>query len=60
MSHYNWFKDWQDGRVQHRGEEYEKIKNSIGERMLQQCIKLYPKMEGKVCLKKKNILNYIG
>ena len=49
MSHYNWFKDWQDGRVQHRGEEYEKIKNSIGERMLQQCIKLYPKMEGKVC-----------
>ncbi|XP_022341666.2 all-trans-retinol 13,14-reductase-like [Crassostrea virginica] len=48
MSHYNWFKDWQDGRVQHRGEEYEKIKNSIGERMLQQCIKLYPKMEGKV------------
>ncbi|XP_052715763.1 all-trans-retinol 13,14-reductase-like [Crassostrea angulata] len=47
-SHYKWFQDWENGRVKHRGEDYESIKTAIGKRMLQQCIKLYPKMEGKV------------
>ncbi|XP_062601490.1 all-trans-retinol 13,14-reductase-like [Saccostrea cucullata] len=47
-SHYKWFKDWEDGRVKHRGEDYEEIKNAIGRRMLEQCTKLYPKMENKV------------
>lgn len=49
-SHYKWFQDWEDGRVKHRGEDYEQIKKSIGEKMLKQCIKLYPKMENNVCV----------
>lgn len=58
-SHYKWFQDWEDGRVKHRGEDYESIKTAIGKRMLQQCIKLYPKMEGKVCLRLIKVLKKI-
>ena len=28
---YEWFKDWEKGRVMHRGEEYEERKKKIGE-----------------------------
>ena len=33
---YEWFEEWKDGRVQHRGEEYEGIKNALGNQLWNQ------------------------
>lgn len=48
LSKYSWFQQWEEGRVKHRGEDYEDLKTIIGKKMLQHCIKLYPNIEGKV------------
>ncbi|XP_061166584.1 all-trans-retinol 13,14-reductase-like [Saccostrea echinata] len=48
LSRYSWFKQWEEGRVKHRGEEYEDLKTIIGKKMLATCTKLYPNIEGKV------------
>ena len=48
LSKYSWFKQWEEGRVKHRGEDYEDLKTVIAKKMLEQCIKLYPNLEGKV------------
>ena len=33
---YEWFQEWKDGRVQHRGEEYQGIKNALGNQLWNQ------------------------
>lgn len=48
LSKYSWFKQWEEGRVKHRGEDYEDLKTVIAKKMLEQCIRLYPNLEGKV------------
>eukprot|EP00105_Crassostrea_gigas_P002156 XP_011414585.1 PREDICTED: putative all-trans-retinol 13,14-reductase [Crassostrea gigas] len=48
LSKYSWFQQWEEGRIKHRGEDYEDLKTIIGKKMLQHCIKLYPNIEGKV------------
>ena len=48
LAHWDWFEQWQDGRLRHRGEDYEGIKNSIGEQMWKVCCHLFPQLDGKV------------
>ena len=48
LARWDWFEQWQDGRLRHRGEEYEGIKNSIGEQMWKVCCQLFPQLDGKV------------
>ena len=48
LARWDWFEQWQDGRLRHRGEEYESIKNSIGEQMWKVCCHLFPQLDGKV------------
>ncbi|KAK6190807.1 hypothetical protein SNE40_002594 [Patella caerulea] len=50
LAKYEWFEQWKDERIKHRGDDYNAIKDRIGERIIQQCIGLYPKMENKVSL----------
>ncbi|BFZ05382.1 hypothetical protein BsWGS_08421 [Bradybaena similaris] len=44
---WDWFKEWKDEKVRHRGDRYEGIKDAIGRQMWQQCVDLYPQLEGK-------------
>ena len=48
LARWDWFEQWQDGRLRHRGEDYEGIKNSIGEQMWKLCCHLFPQLDGKV------------
>ena len=36
MTPYEWFEEWKDGRVQHRGQEYDALKNAIATQMWNQ------------------------
>lgn len=33
---YEWFEEWKEGRVQHRGQDYDSLKNSIGTQLWNQ------------------------
>ncbi|XP_066301934.1 all-trans-retinol 13,14-reductase-like [Branchiostoma lanceolatum] len=44
---YEWFAEWEDGRVKHRGEDYESLKNSLAQKMWRQVCQQYPQLEGK-------------
>lgn len=53
---YHWFERWEDGKVKHRGDDYDGLKNAIGRQMLNQCLQMFPQLEDKVnrgctCLK---------
>mmetsp|Transcript_13587 Transcript_13587/g.27003 ORF Transcript_13587/g.27003 Transcript_13587/m.27003 type:complete len:634 (+) Transcript_13587:46-1947(+) len=41
---YDWFKDWENDRVMHRGEEYEERKKKIGELIWKQTVALFPQL----------------
>ena len=45
LANYEWFSQWDGERVGKRGDNYEEIKNRIGERMWQQTCKLFPQIE---------------
>lgn len=45
---FEWFKEWKNERVMHRGDEYQSLKNEIGRRMWHQILEMYPHLEGKV------------
>jgi len=44
LANYEWFSEWDGARVGKRGDDYEDIKNRIGERMWKQTIKLFPQI----------------
>ena len=48
FANYDWFEEWEDGRVMHRGEEYEKRKKAFGELIWSQTVALFPQLKDKV------------
>ena len=44
---YEWFKEWKDERVMHRGEDYVGLKTAIGRQMWNQVCELFPQLEGR-------------
>ena len=48
FANYNWFKQWEDGRVMHRGKDYEAFKKDIGDLIWKQTMALFPQLQGKV------------
>ncbi|XP_002732825.2 all-trans-retinol 13,14-reductase-like [Saccoglossus kowalevskii] len=48
LANWEWFKKWENERVMKRGEEYDKLKNSIGERAWAQVLRLFPHLKDKV------------
>ena len=51
LARWEWFEKWQNGRLRHRGEDYEGIKDSIGEQMWKVCCHLFPQLDSKVSQK---------
>lgn len=48
MSNWNWFSKWADEPLKRRGDDYEEIKKSIGERLIEQACELYPQMRNHI------------
>ncbi|XP_071950182.1 all-trans-retinol 13,14-reductase-like [Antedon mediterranea] len=48
LANYNWFKKWEDERVMKRGEDYETIRDSIGNLMWEQTCEIFPHLKDKV------------
>jgi len=50
ISHGNWehFSQWEDGKVKHRGEEYEAVKERIAGELMEGMFKLVPQTNGEV------------
>lgn len=45
LGNFEWFANWENGRVGKRGDEYEDIKMRIAEKMWQQTCKLFPQIQ---------------
>ncbi|XP_041350179.1 all-trans-retinol 13,14-reductase-like isoform X2 [Gigantopelta aegis] len=45
---WDWFSQWKDTQVRHRGDRYEQIKMAVGKQMWKQCYELFPQLEGKM------------
>ncbi len=48
VAKYDWFKEWENDRWKHRGEEYEALKEKFSQRMLKYLYKAVPQLEGKI------------
>ncbi|GFS02439.1 all-trans-retinol 13,14-reductase [Elysia marginata] len=47
LASWEWFKEWKEEKLRHRGDRYETIKDTIGRKMWEQCVDLFPQLEGK-------------
>lgn len=45
---YEWMKEWEEGKWQKRGDEYEKKKEEIKNDLLQKLLKTLPQLKGKI------------
>ncbi|XP_038045261.1 all-trans-retinol 13,14-reductase-like [Patiria miniata] len=48
LAKWEWFSKWEEGKMSKRGEEYDKIKDAIGDKMWEQCLSFYPHLKDKV------------
>jgi len=47
LANWEWFKEWKDEKLRHRGDRYEGIKDVVGRKMWQLCVDLFPQLDGK-------------
>ncbi|CAH1788800.1 unnamed protein product [Owenia fusiformis] len=45
---YEWFEPWENQRVMKRGDEYDDLKNAIGQNMWKKVLVHYPQLEGRL------------
>jgi len=48
LSNWKWFQDWENEPLKKRGDDYEEVKKTIGERMIDQACTLYPQIRDKI------------
>jgi len=48
LATWEWFKQWESKPVKRRGDDYDAIKNTIGEMMIEQLCKLYPQVRDHI------------
>ena len=48
LANWEWFSEYENERVKHRGPQYSSIKDGIAKRMWEQCLALFPQLEDKV------------
>lgn len=48
LAPFEWFKDWEDKEVMHRGKDYDSLKTVLGNRIWAQVLEMYPQLEDKV------------
>ena len=44
---YEWFKQWKEGKVQHRGDDYNDLKTQLAETMWHQVLEMFPQLDGR-------------
>ena len=49
LTPWAWFSDWKDGKLKHRGDDYNALKDKIGHQMWKQTEELFPQLAGTVC-----------
>lgn len=45
---YEWFEEWKDEQVKKRGDDYEELKKTFVDTIMQIVFKLYPRIEDRV------------
>lgn len=48
LAPYEWFAQWEGERWQHRGPEYEALKEKFAQRLLNELYRQFPQLEGKI------------
>uniref|UniRef100_A0A8C5TC23 All-trans-retinol 13,14-reductase n=1 Tax=Malurus cyaneus samueli TaxID=2593467 RepID=A0A8C5TC23_9PASS len=48
FARYEWFEEWKDQQVHKRGDDYEDLKKTFVDAVMQTVIKLYPRIEGRI------------
>jgi hypothetical protein len=48
MSNWEWFKRWSDAPLKKRGDDYEEIKKTIGERCIERACKIFPQIRNHI------------
>jgi all-trans-retinol 13,14-reductase len=48
FANYEWFREWENERVMHRGRDYDEMKKAIGELIWNQTVALFPQLKDKV------------
>lgn len=51
LANWDWFKQWQDKPVKRRGDDYDAIKNTLGEMLIEQTCKLFPQIRDHIDFK---------
>lgn len=42
---YSWFQEWVNKPVKKRGQEYDSLKNALGQQLVDQVVHLYPQLK---------------
>ncbi|NWV12932.1 RETST reductase, partial [Ptilonorhynchus violaceus] len=48
FARYEWFEEWKDKQVHKRGDDYEELKKTFVDAIMQTVLKLYPRIEGRI------------
>ncbi len=48
FANYEWFEQWENGKVMHRGKDYEALKQAIGQLIWEQTLALFPQLHDRV------------
>ncbi|NXA14659.1 RETST reductase, partial [Sapayoa aenigma] len=48
FARYEWFEEWKDKQVHKRGDDYEDLKKTFVDAIMQTVTKLYPRIEGRI------------
>ena len=48
FANYSWFQQWENGRVMHRGKDYDELKHALGKLVWDQTLALFPHLHDKV------------
>ncbi|MBN3287802.1 RETST reductase, partial [Polyodon spathula] len=48
FARYEWFEEWKDERVNNRGEEYKKLKESFVKNLVDAATEIFPQIKGKI------------
>jgi all-trans-retinol 13,14-reductase len=48
LSNWDWFKKWNDAPLKKRGDDYDEIKKTIGEKCIERACELYPQIRDHI------------
>ena len=48
LSNWDWFSKWSDAPLKKRGDEYDEMKKTIGEKCIQRACELYPQIKDHI------------